>query len=126
MFETIGTLFTIVIWAIAIFLFLGGIFICIGNLKDGTGGEKALAVIAIILGVIAFVCMYAWFESIVWCMAASGLVLCMVGNAFSDEGRKTSSAPGPKSNLAGEIIDEVIKYERDVAVVEEGIRRSKK
>ena len=50
MFETIGTLITIVIWAVAVFLVGGALLFCIDNLIHGSGGRRFLTVVAIILG----------------------------------------------------------------------------
>ena len=91
MFETIGNLITIVIWIVAIFLFGGGVFLCGVNLFTGNGWEKFWAVVAIILGVIAFTKLYTWLESIVWCLMGSGIVLGLIGNIVAD-----SKEPAPQ------------------------------
>lgn len=88
MFETIGTLFTIGFWVVAIFLFLGGIFLCVGNLIHGNGLEKIMAGIALILGVVTFFLMYDWAGSVAWCLLTSGLVFGFVAGLFSDKGEK--------------------------------------
>lgn len=80
MFETIGILLTIFFWAAALLGFFGGIFLCFMNLKEGSAGDKIQAAIAVILGIIAFVYVYSWFESILWCMIISGVVFCSLGN----------------------------------------------
>jgi len=109
MFETIGTLFTIAIWAIAIFLFGGGIFICIGNLISGDGWEKFWAVIALVLGAISFVFLYNWLESVVWCLILSGGVLGL-GNAGSTTGSpnvesRTQKEPGIIETITDEYLE---------------------
>lgn len=125
MFETIGTLITIVIWAAAIFLFGGGLFICGMNLFTGNGWQKFWAIAAIILGVIAFTKLYAWLDSIVWCLLLTGIVLGVIGNLGSNEPQentvKEPKGPGVIETLA----DQYIKDQRDIAIVEEAIRRSK-
>ena len=120
MFETIGTLFTIAVWAVAIFLFGGGIIICIGNLIDGSGGEKFMAFIAIILGIVVFVYVYDWCESIVWSMLASGGVAGLIGNSLSNQAPAPQPNPGP--DLGTALIDEMVQYQRDKEVVKNAIR----
>ena len=85
MFETIGTLITIALWAAAIFLFGGGLFLCGMNLFTGNGWQKFWAVVAVILGIIAFSKLYAWLDSVVWCLLLTGIVLGVVGNLGSNE-----------------------------------------
>ena len=85
MFETIGTLITIVIWAAAILLFGGGLILCGTNLFTGTGWQKFWAIVAIISGVIAFTKLYAWLDSVVWCLLFTGIVLWVIGNFGSNE-----------------------------------------
>lgn len=132
LFETIGTLITIAIWVLAIISFVGGIIMCIVNIKDGTGWEKFFAILALFLGIIAFGYVYSWCESIVWCMMASGFVFCIIGNAFSDEGgrnRKESPAPGGSrddDDYLTEVLDDYYKQKMIEEAVENGIRNSKK
>lgn len=125
MFETIGNLITIVIWAVAIFLFGGGLFLCGMNLFAGNGWQKFWAVVAIVLGVVAFTKLYAWLDSVVWCLILAGIVLGVIGNLGSNEPKKattkTQKGPGVIETLA----DQAIKDQRDIAIVEEAIRRSK-
>lgn len=121
MFEAIENLLTIVIWGAAILLFVGGIIVCIVKLVKGSIGSKFMAVVAAFLGVVAFVKMYDWTEHIAWCMLGSGLVICLfTGVLFEGEDK-------PKERgFVGQVIDQVIEDEHDIAKMEEAIRRSKK
>lgn len=88
MFETIGTLITIVIWAVAIFLVGGALLFCFDNLIHGSGGRKFLTVIAIILGVYIFSRVYDWCGSVVWSLIISSIVLATVAEAGSGRLKK--------------------------------------
>lgn len=125
MFETIGTLITIVIWAAAIFLFGGGLFLCGMNLFTGNGWQKFWAIVAIILGVIAFTKLYAWLDSIVWCLLLTGIVLGVIGNLGSNEPQETTVKEPKGPGVIETLADQYIKDQRDIAIVEEAIRRSK-
>ncbi len=110
MFETIGTIITIAIWAVAIFLFGGGLFICGMNLLKGNGWKKFWAVIAIILGIITFTKLYAWLDSLVWCFLLTGVVLELVGNAGSNE---TQNVPQKekKYGFSDALVDAYVEQE---------------
>lgn len=125
MFETIGTLITIVIWAAAIFLFGGGLFLCGMNLFTGNGWQKFWAIVAIILGVIAFTKLDAWLDSIVWCLLLTGIVLGVIGNLGSNEPQETTVKEPKGPGVIETLADQYIKDQRDIAIVEEAIRRSK-
>ena len=125
MFETIGTLITIVIWGAAIFLFGGGLFLCGMNLFTGNGWQKFWAIVAIILGVIAFTKLYAWLDSIVWCLLLTGIVLGVIGNLGSNEPQETTVKEPKGPGVIETLADQYIKDQRDIAIVEEAIRRSK-
>ncbi len=124
MFEAIGTLITIVIWLVAIFLFGGGLLICIGNLIGGGGFEKFMAVLGIILGIVAFSCIYSWFESIVWCLMGSGIVLGLIGNAGSDSEEKAPKKE-EKYGFGKALVDTYCEYELTKAAVKDAIKESK-
>ena len=126
MFETIGNLITIVIWAAAIFFFGGGILLCGLNLFTGNGWQRFWAVVAIILGVIAFIKLYAWLDSVVWCLLLTGIVLVLVGNFGSDEQKETTTQVPKGPGVLETLADQYIKDQRDIAIAEEAIRRSKK
>ena len=125
MFETIGTLITIVIWAAAIFLFGGGLFLCGMNLFTGNGWQKFWAIVAIILGIIAFTKLYGWLDSIVWCLLLTGIVLGVIGNLGSNEPQETTVKEPKGPGVIETLADQYIKDQRDIAIVEEAIRRSK-
>lgn len=125
MFETIGNLITIVIWVVAIFLFGGGLFLCGMNLFTGNGWQKFWAVVAIILGVIAFTKLYAWLDSVVWCLLLTGIVLGVIGNLGSNEPQETTTKTPKEPGVIETLADQYIKDQRDIAIVEEAIRRSK-
>ena len=125
MFETIGTLITIVFWAIAIFLFGGGLFLCGMNLFTGNGWQKFWAVVAIILGVIAFSKLYAWLDSVVWCLILTGIVLGVIGNLGANEPQEATTKTPKEPGVIEKLADQAIKDQRDIAIVEEAIRRSK-
>lgn len=125
MFESIGTLITIIFWAIAIFLFGGGLFLCGMNLFKGNGWQKFWAVVAVILGVIAFVKLCDWLDSIVWCLILTGIVLGVVGNLGSNEPQSTTMKETRKPGVIETLADQYIQDQRDIAIVEEAIRRSK-
>ena len=126
MFETIGTLITIAIWAVAIFLFGGGLFLCGMNLFTGNGWQKFWAIVAIVLGVIAFTKLYAWLDSVVWCLILTGGVLGVVGNLGSNEQQNAPKEERRGPGVIETLADQAIKDQRDIAIVEEAIRRSKK
>lgn len=127
MFETIGTLFTIAVWAIAIFLFAGGIIICIANIISGDGLEKVLAVIALILGAYTFFRVYEWLDSIVWCLLATGLVTGLVSGAFSghEEHPSGSKEPGLIDTFTGGLVEGYTQYEITKQAVKDANRESK-
>lgn len=121
MFETIEKLLTIAIWGAAIIVFVGGIITCIAKIVSGGIGSKCMAVIAAVLGIVAFFKMYDWTEHIAWCMLGSGLVLCLFTGVLS-EGEDKPKERG----FVGQVIDQIIEDEHDIAKMEEAIRRSKK
>ena len=121
MFETIESILTIVIWGAAILLFVGGIIVSIAKLATGSVGSKIMAVVAIILGIVAFFKMYDWTEHVAWCMLGSGFVLCLFTGVLS-EGEDKPKERG----FVGQVIDQVLEDEHDIAKMEEAIRRSKK
>lgn len=110
MFETIGNLITIVIWAVAIFLFGGGLFLCGMNLFTGNGWQKFWAVVAIILGVIAFTKLYAWLDSVVWCLLLTGIVLGVIGNLGSNE-QQSAPQKEKKYGLGDALVDAYVEQE---------------
>ena len=122
MFETIGTLITIAIWAVAIFLFGGGLFLCGMNLFTGNGWQKFWAIVAIVLGVIAFTKLYAWLDSVVWCLILTGGVLGVVGNLGSNEQQNAPKEERRGPGVIETLADQAIKDQRDIAIVEEAIR----
>ena len=126
MFETIGNLITIVIWIVAIFLFGGGLFICGMNLFTGSGWEKFWAVVAIILGIIVFTKFYAWLESVVWCLMGSGIVLGLVGNVVADSKEEPAPQKQKEPGFIRQLTGRILEDEREIAIIEEAIRRSKK
>ena len=121
MFETIGTLFTIGFWVVAIFLFLGGIFICIGNLLQGTGLEKCMASIALILGIVTFFWMYDWARSIAWCLLTSGLVFGFVAGLFSDSGERNPSSE-EKYDFGDAYLDAYAEYQLQKQATKDAIK----
>ena len=110
MFETIGNLITIVIWAVAIFLFGGGLFLCGMNLFTGNGWQKFWAVVAIILGVIAFTKLYAWLDSVVWCLILTGIVLGVIGNLGSSE-QQNAPQKEKKYGFGNALVDAYVEQE---------------
>lgn len=125
MFETIGKLITIALWAAAIFLFGGGIILCGSNLFKGNGWQKFWAIVAIVLGVVAFTKLYAWLDSIVWCLMLTGIVLCTIGNLGSNEPQETTTKAPKGPGVIETLADQMAQDQRDIAIVEEAIRRSK-
>ena len=120
MFEIIGNLVTITIWAAAIFLFGGGLILCGVNLFTGKGWRKFWAVVALILGVIAFNKLYAWLDSIVWCLLLTGVVLCVVGN-LADEPQNPPEKE-KKYGLTDAILDTYCEYELQKQATKDAIR----
>ena len=123
MFETIGTLFTIAFWAAAIFLFLGGIILCIGNLISGDGWDKFVSCIAAILGVIVFIRVYVWLESIAFCLLASGLVLGLV--RVPKPGEESTPQRERKYGISEAFLDAYIEEKVIEEAVTNAIRKSK-
>lgn len=121
MFDTIGTLFSIGFWVVAIFLFLGGIVMCIGNLIQGNGWEKSMAFIALILGVVTFFLMYNWAGSIAWCLLTSGLVFGFVAGLFSDKVETTPSRE-PKYDLGDAYLDAYAEYQLQKQATKDAIK----
>lgn len=124
MFETIGTLFTIGFWAVAIFLFVFGVIICIGNLVKGTVLEQIMAIIAVILGIFTFFLMYDWSGSIAWCLLTSGLVFGFVAGIFSDKGKEIQPR-GNKYGLSDAFLDAYVEEKVIEEAVTNAIRKSK-
>lgn len=126
MIETIGKLITIALWAAAIFLFGGGIILCGSNLFKGNGWQKFWAIVAIVLAVVAFTKLYAWLDSIVWCLMLTGIVLCVIGNLGSNEPQTTKTEKPKQPGVIETLVDQAVQDQRDIAIVEEALRRSKK
>lgn len=124
MFETIEVLFTIGFWVVAVFLFLGGLVLCIGNLIGGNGLEKIMAGLAVILGIVTFFWMYDWSESVAWCLLATGLELGFVAGMFSDNG-KTTQAPEKEDGFLVTLADDIIKRKNLEETIANGIRKSR-
>lgn len=124
MFEAIGNLITIVIWVVAIFLFGGGIILCVGNFTSGKGGAIFQGVIAVILGVVTFLGVYSWLESVVWCLLLSGLVIGLVSTAGSD---RLQDAPKKekKYGVTDALIDAYVEEKVIEEAVENAIRKSR-
>lgn len=122
MFETIETLLTIAIWAVAILMFVGGILCCIGNLINGRIWRKILSAIAIGLGIYVFSFLYSRLSSIVWCLLASGMVLTLVSEAGSDRWQNT---PQKKRGFIDAFVDTYCEYELTKAAVKDAIKESK-
>ena len=110
MFETIGNLITIIIWAVAIFLFGGGLFLCGMNLFTGNGWQKFWAVVAVILGVVAFTKLYTWLDSVVWCLLLTGIVLGVIGNLGSNE-QQSAPQKEKKYGLGDALVDAYVEQE---------------
>jgi hypothetical protein len=125
MFEAIENLLTIVIWGAAILLFVGGVIVCIVKLVKGGIGSKSIAVVAAILGIVAFVKMYDWTEHIAWCMLASGFILCLFTGVLSD-GEKNTLPKEPKYGLGDAILETYAEYELTKAAVKDAIEESRK
>lgn len=126
MFETIIELFVFAFWTVAIILFLGGIIICISNLISGSGWEKTMAVIAFVLGIVTFFYMYDWSESIAWCLMATGLVLCFVGQFGSNEVQQAPpKEPGLIETFAEGYLDAYAKKKLMEEAFTDALRKSK-
>lgn len=122
MFETIGNLFTIGFWIVAIFLFVSSIIMCIAKIVSGSGWEKFWAILGAVLGVVAFFIMYDWTEHIAWCMIATGIV-CGFITALPDP---PTPEPPKEPGLIETIGKSVLETEAEIAKMEEAIRRSRK
>ncbi len=124
MFETIGTLFTIAMWAAAVFFFLSGIVVCICNFASGKGWEIFRGVVAVVLGIVVFWRMYTWLQSIVWCLLVTGIVLCIVTIDASEDTRKNVSKE--KSYGIGQaFLDAYVEEKVIEEAVTNAIRKSK-
>ena len=121
MFETIGHLITIVIWAVAIFLFGGGLFLCGMNLFTGNGWQKFWSVFAVILGVIAFSKLYAWLDSVVWCLLLTGIVLGVIGNLGSNDQHRAPQKE-KKYGLGDALVDAYVEQEAIKDATKKAIR----
>lgn len=121
MFETIGTVITIIFWAVAIFLFGGGLILCGVNLFKGNSWQKFWAIVAIILGVIAFTKLYAWLDSIVWCLILTGIVLGVVGNLGSNEPQNAPQKE-KKYGLGDALVDAYVEQQVIKEATKEAIR----
>ena len=117
MFEMIGELFAIGFWAAAILMFFLGFFLCVGNIINGNGLEKAMGGIAIFLGILTFFYMYDWSESIAWCLLTTGLVLGFVGGLFSKTGERVK--PEPKEP---DFIDTYLKVYGEYTVTKQAMK----
>ena len=129
MFETIEKLLTIAIWSAAIILFVGGIISCITKIVSEGIGSKCLAIIAIILGIVAFCKMYDWTGHIAWCMLGSGIVICLftgvLTNGEEDTTRHEPPDPGVIETFTTAYIDGWAKQKIIEEAVEKGIRKSR-
>lgn len=119
------TLITIVLWGVTILLFGGGLFLCGMNLFTGNGWEKFWAVVAVILGVVVFTKLYAWLDSLVWCLMLTGIELGVVGMAGSNKSQNTTKKEEKGPGILETLADQAIQDQRDIAIVQEAIRREK-
>lgn len=124
MFETIGKLFTIAFWVLAIFEFLGGIILCIGNIISGNGWAKFVSIIAGIIGVYVFFRMYAWTESIAWCLLATGIVLVFVRVPKPGEEKRTPQR-GENYGIGQAFVDAYVEEKVIEEAVTNAIRKSR-
>lgn len=119
MFDTLITLLTIAIWAVAIFLFIGGIILCIIELTSGSGWGKLKAVVAVALAIFAFYKMHIWFDSIVWCFLGAGFALCLVTLIGTGE---QAPPKEKKYGLGDAFLDTYCEYELQKKATKDAIR----
>ena len=125
MFETIGMLFTVGIWIVAILMVVVGIWLCIDKLIKGDGVDKFLSAIALIAGIITFACVSKWLSNIVWSFLATGTVLSLVVQT------KETTPPRPKEpGLVEQFADVYLESYAEQKIIEEavekGIRNARK
>lgn len=111
---------TVIIWAIVIIIFGGGVFLCGANLVSGSSGEKVRSIISIILGIITFFIVYRWFKSIGWCLFFSGLVIGLVSGADGEPVRGRERKPGPTFTEAW--VDTYCEYELQKQATKDAIK----
>lgn len=119
MFDTLITLITIAIWAVAIFLFVGGIILCVGDLISGNGWKKLKAAIAILLGIYVFYKMYIWLDSMVWCFLGAGFVLGLISEIGSGE---QAPQKEKKYGFGDAYLDAYCEYELQKQATKDAIR----
>lgn len=115
-------------WVVAIVFFAGGIICTIGDFLDGDGLEIFLGIVSIIAGIIVFIVVYNWLESIGVCLFATGLVMCIISlaaqNTPSNSG-STTQAPKSSGGFIDELQKEYWEREKIASAVEKGIRNSR-
>ena len=87
MIDLIGILFNVIIWGLIILNILAGILLGISEIIAGTNRERLVVVIRVAVAVLAAVFVYQWRESIMWCLAACGIVLVSGIFGYEDEER---------------------------------------
>lgn len=124
MFETIGTLFTVGIWVVAIIMVVVGIWLCIDKIIKGDGLDKFISIIFLIAGVITFFVVQKWLGSIVWSLLAAGTVLSFVV-------KKETNPPAPKDpgvieTFTDAYLEGYAQQKIMEEAVEKGIRNARK
>lgn len=125
MFNLIGNLFTIGFWVVTILLLGVGLIASIGSLISGNTGEKVQAAIALILGVVAFACVYNWCESIPWCLLVTGIAVCAAMGLLKDDSPNGGRKKEKKYTFTDAYIDTYCEYELTKQAVKDAIKESK-
>ena len=124
MFETIGNLFAICLWAAAIFGFLGGVIACIINIVRGNGWARFVSIMAAIIGTFVFFRMYAWCGSILWCLLVTGIVLAFVRVPEPGEAKSTPQS-GSGYGIGQAFLDAYVEENVIEEAVTNALRKSK-
>lgn len=118
----------IVAWIIAIAAIVFGVICTIVVFTEG-GWKIVLGIVSLVIGVVVFIAVYNWLESIGVCLFASGALMCLISTGCGEQEHSsgsgnTSSAPNQKGFI-GTFADEAMEYYKIESAVEEAIRKSK-
>lgn len=121
-------LIDIIGWIIAIAAIVFGVICTIATFAEG-GGKIILGTVSLVIGVVVFIAVYNWLESIGLCLFASGGIMCLISTGGGDQAYSSGSggtSPATKEpGVISKVADAATEYYVIESAVEEAIRKSK-